>query len=216
MRVEADSPESCSVPAADAGVGCILRTPVSLTGGMVSLLRTYFGSTQRACLEKATFLWSPDDGSSGVYISDEFNWDLKSVGIRPALIVSLEDFSVTDQAATLGRKGVSGQDLETGAFNISSKDIGGFSIQCIAKSKLECWSLAWEVRVFIQSYAHEIGKAYRYSDISVSGIRKPVPLEGSVGYLVAVVGIPFKVVSTFQIVKESLPATTFDLNVEES
>jgi len=183
---------------------------------MVSVLRSYFGSIHRACIEKATFVWSPEIAETGVYISDEFNWDLNAVNVRPALIVSLEDFTVTNQASTIGRRGVSGQDPNTGAFSVSSLDVGGFSIQCISKNKLECWSLAWEVKVFLQSYAHEIGKAYRFSEIEVSGVRKPVPLNEGSGYMTSVVGVQFKIVTTFQISKESLPATTFELAVEVS
>lgn len=196
---------------------CYVRTPVAVTAAFVDLLRTYFGSVHRSCLERGDFLWNEDPNVSHLYIADEFNWDLANVGSRPALVVEVGDVESHGSASTIGRSGLSGM-TPSGGFRISHLDRYSVTVQCIARNKLECWSLAWETKTFLQSFAHEIGRAYRFSDLRVLGVRKPAPVQSDAnkGYMSSSVGVSFNVSTTSSVETESLPATNFGLDVKPS
>jgi hypothetical protein len=213
MRIHGLEPASCPEPAVEAG--CVMRTPTTLAGSMVDVLRTYFGSTHRSTMEKASFLWNERKEVSFLSIEDEFNWNWDDVGSKPALIVALDDLIVGDGSRTIGRNGLSSYLPDSGGSRMSSRESGGFTIQCVARHKLESWSLAWEVKTFLQNYAYEIGRTYRFGSLNVAGIRKPAQVShGGVDYMAAAVGVAFHLTSSFSVEREGLPATHMSLNVE--
>ena len=197
----------------ESKAGCHSRTPVFMTGVMVSLMKQYFGSEERIALEKSTFLWDPDESKSKVYIDDEFNWSLSKVGLRPAIIVGLKDYSNLQDIPSVGRSGMIGYDPVTGNAVYGSVDSSGYDIQCIAKQKLECWSLAWEVKTLLQRYAFEIRKTYRFDHFRVEGIGKPTRISQQEDHLVATVGVSYRIVETWGIQAEKLPVQSVSMKI---
>jgi hypothetical protein len=203
----------CPDTAINMESGCYSRTPVFMTGVMVALMKQYFGSSERIAIEKNTFLWNEDEGLNKVYIDDEFNWSLSKVGLRPAIIVALKDYSNLQDIPSVGRSGMIGYDSKTGSAVYGSIDTCGYDIQCIAKQKLECWSLAWEVKTLLQSYAYEIRKTYRFDHFRVEGIGKPTRLTQQEDHMVATVGVSYRIVETWGIQAEKLPLQSISLNI---
>lgn len=193
--------------------GSPLKTPIYLTGVMVSVMRQYFGSSERISIETATFLWDRDQSKSEIYISDEFNWDLENVGVRPALIVGLGSFSALEAIPTLGRSGLVGYNSETGRFSFGGVGRGSFEIQCVAKQKLECWSLAWEVKMMLQSYATVIQDIYGLRGLDVAGVSKPQKIQEADGYMSAAVTVNFNMVDAWSLRMENLRVQSIDTRV---
>lgn len=187
-----------------------LRTPAWLIGCAVSMMKQYFGSQERICLEKGTFFWSKDREKSQVYIDDDFNWNFQNVGKRPAIIVELGGFDSVEEIPTLGRSGLISHNPETGDFNFAAIEKGNLLFRCIARQKLECWALAWEVKMFLQSYADPIRETYGFKKFSVSGVDAPQKLEEYQEYKVSTVKLPFSMIDAWAITRENLKVQTID------
>lgn len=187
-----------------------LRTPAWLLGSAVSMLKQYFGMPERICLDKATFVWNPKVEDSQVYIDDDFNWNFQNVGQRPAIIVELQGFDNIEEIPTLGRSGLISHNPGTDTFNFASIEKGSLMFRCIAKQKLECWALAWEVKMFLQSYADGIKETYGFKTFRVSGVDAPQKMEEYDEYKVATVKLPFSMIDAWAIRRENLKVQTID------
>lgn len=187
-----------------------LRTPHYLTGAMVSLMKQYFGSKERIALEKATFLWDKSAEKSEVYISDEFNWDFREVGSRPAIIVELGDFSSIEEIPTLGKSGLIGYDPKADSLAFAAIENGTFSFRCVAKQKLEAWSLSWEVKTLLQSYAEIISAEYDFQKFRVASVTRPQKMEEADEYKVSTVSVAFNMIDAWALTMENLKVQTID------
>lgn len=187
-----------------------LRTPVWLTGLMVSMLRQWFGSRERLSIEKARFLWHKEVGKSEVYIADDFNWDFINVQQRPAIVVELDSFSAGEDIESIGRSGMVSWNREHDELNFASIENGRFNIHCIAKQKLEAWALAWEVKMFLATYSDVIKEAYGFKKWKVAGVQKPQPMKEAEEYKAAAVVLQFNMIDAWALKRESLKVQTID------
>lgn len=187
-----------------------LRTPVWLVGCMVSMLRQYFGSADRIALERGTFLWDSKNINSQVYIADDFNWDFENVGQRPALITEISGITNIQEIPTLGRSGLASFDPTTATYNFASIEQGTLLVRAIATSKHECWALAWEAKMFLQSYADALRETYGFKTFHVSKVDPPTPLQEYKEYKVATIHVPFSVIDAWAIQRETLKVQSID------
>lgn len=148
------------------------KTPDVLMGIAVAVLRQHFGCPERITLSGPNkFLWTPDDKSE-VWIAEAYHFDLTTVGQRPAIIVELE----TQQYPQLSTAPLNVESFnpKTGTLNYVAPVNGGWTLHVLSPNYLECWSLAFEVRSFMQTYGPVISKQHGIDRWLVTGLTKPV------------------------------------------
>jgi hypothetical protein len=177
---------------------------------MVSMLRQYFGSKDRIALERGTFLWDEQPSKSQVYIADDFSWDFENVGQRPALIAEISTMNNIQEVPTLGRSGLMSFDPEASTYNFASIEQGTLLVRAIATQKLECWALAWEAKMFLQSYADCLRETYGFKTFTVSKVDPPVRMPEYKEYKVSTVHVPFSMIDAWAIRRENLRVQSID------
>lgn len=187
-------------------------SPAWLIGAGVSICRQWFGSEERLSIEeRPKFLWRENPEESEVYIAEDDNWDFETVGKKPAIIVDLSDVShVAEGAKTIlggdtGGNTLLGHIPESGELIFGSWDSGMLLFRCFAKSRLEAYALAWEVKSLMQSFAAPIEAAYEFKDFEVQSTSRPARMKDPhEGYLVSTVAVRYSIQDTWALTKESL------------
>lgn len=192
-----------------------VRSPIWVIKVFVSLLRQYFGSPERTRLEQGTYIWRDDPDTSEIYIEDEFNWNITSVGKRPALIVTLGGIAESkDTATTLGRSGVVGYDSSNDSYIFASVDQVSLSIQGVSGSKLDSIAVAWEARSFLRTYAMPIEKEYMLHQLSSPNLGNAQKFEEYKDYWATPVNISFNLVDSWALTTESLKVKSIGMTVK--
>jgi hypothetical protein len=192
-----------------------IRTPVWLTGCMISMLQQYFGSDERIALERGTFKWRRVVKDSEVYIADDFNWDFENVGQRPALIVELAGMNQIKEIPTIGQSGLINYNPRTGVYTFATIEEGTLLVRVIGKTKLETWGLAWEAKLFLQTYADALRETYNFKTFRVSKVDPPVPLKEYTEYKAATIHVPFSMIDAWGIRRENLKVQSIDPTLTE-
>lgn len=180
-------------------------------GVMVSILRQYFGGTDRITLEKAQLLWSENATESKVQIDVVDNLKFAETGKRPAMLV---DFDVQNfPHDVLGDM----QDYTgtSGTIEMFNRSIGAFVVECWALKKLEAYSIADEIRYFLQAYRTPIAAAYGFNLLRVAKIEKAVKYHQFDDYWVSRVVIQYEQNEHWGVGQESLKVSNFGLILNE-
>lgn len=198
-------------PFLSQGASCQIKTPVYLLGMGMTLLKQHFGNPDRLSLDKASFLYTDDtkDEKSGLYIGYRDNLDFETVSKRPAIIVDLGDLQFPRDAVG----DLIGYVKETGAVNFQDRTIGAWNFTCLSDKPLEAWSLAGEIKFFIQTYRRFIARVYCMDDIrvmSIGGYQRFQEYKDQSGVRVSV-GMNFQ--QNFGISVESLKVSAVDIQI---
>jgi len=187
------------------------KTPVYLMGLAVSALKQYFGTTDRISLSPDQYLWTNDPATSKLFIAEDYNTNFKVIGQRPALIVGVENFEYP--VFTTAQQNLESYNPVTGTMNFAQPVNGGWTIHILSPSHLECWSLAYEVKAFFQSYSLIMIKNFNFHRILCTAIRKPQQEEEYQKTYHAVVMVQFNFVDYWGITLEALKVKSINIDM---
>lgn len=179
-------------------------------GVMVSLLRQYFGQDDRITLDKARFLWTADRTQSEVQIDTVDNLKFDETGKKPAMLVDFEAQQFPKDV--LGDH--EGYQVD-GTQMMFNRNVGSFLIECWALKKLESYSMADEIRYFLQGYRHPIAKTYRFNTLRVSQVAKAVKYRQFDDYWISRVVVEYEQSEEWGVGIESLKVSRFALALNE-
>lgn len=180
-------------------------------GAMVSILRQYFGSPERITLEKAQLLWDEDIAKTQVQIDVVDNLKFAETGKRPAMLVDFE----TQQFPQDVIGDVHDYSGGTGTVEMFNRNVGAFLLECWAIKKLEAYSIADEIRYFLQAYRAPIADAYGFNMLRVTQVAKAVKYRQFDDYWVARVIVSYEQNEHWGVGIESLKVSNFGVQLNE-
>lgn len=197
-------------PLRDGGrAGSQLRTTNWIAGAFLSMLRQYFGSTERISLEKGRLLWDPDAQVSEVQIDVVDNLRYDEANKHPKILVDIEDQEFTPE--TLGD--VDHYIPESGTVQYLNTSSSFVSVHCWGFQKLEAQSIADEVRYFLQTYRHPLAQHYQLSKLRVTRQIKPVRYNSYKDYWIARVMVQIQNQEGWGVSHEQLKVSAISLGL---
>lgn len=193
--------------------GYRLKTPIYVLSVLVAVFRQYFGSPNRIPSETSKYLWTPDQATSNIWISEEHNADRAVIGKRPALLVNIYGQSYPQQA--IGD--YASHDMANSTsymFNIVDSAI---RFRCISENMLSSMELATEVRYFISGFRHQIEQAFRFDKLRISQVSLTQRIEEYKEYWVTDLTAELKYQEVWGITTENLKVKSVftDLRITE-
>lgn len=183
-----------------------------LAGAMMSILRQYFGTTDRISLEKGRFLWKPvteqDPAAAQGQIQIDVVDNLKfAEGQKyPRILVDVENQEFPHDVI----QDQNGYQSD-GTINYFNQNQSAYAIECWGLKKLEASCIADEVRYFLQAYRHVIADKYQFAFLRVKTLMKPVKYKQFDDYWIARLIVPFAMHEHWGITQESLEVSEFAL-----
>jgi hypothetical protein len=136
------------------------KTPLVITGILVELLRTYFGSNE------GDFRWSSDENSTQIIIEPAFEWNEEVSQKRPACYV---------KRGTLNYNRLVIDDLQNirpieGSITHAVQGMGSAVLMCIGELAGAAERIAEEVSEVMQVYSPVIRQEFNFLDFNVSAV----------------------------------------------
>lgn len=178
---------------------------------LVGILRQYFGQDDRITLEKAKLIWDEDRTKSMVQIDTVDNLKFEESGKKPAILVDFE-------AQQFPRDVIGDMQDYTGTegrMEMMNRNVGAMLIECWALKKMESYSIADEIRYFLQAYRHPIAKAYGFNTLRVAQVAKAVKYRQFDDYWITRAVIEFEQIEQWGVGIESLKVSKFGLALNE-
>lgn len=179
-------------------------------GVMVSVLRQYFGQPDRITIEKATLLWDADITKSKVQIDTVDNLKFDETGKRPAILVDFETQQFPRDV--IGDRQDYQQD---GVWQMFNRNTGAFLLECWGLKKLESYSIADEIRYFLQAYRHQIAETYGFNTLRIAQVMKAVKYRQFDDYWVSRAVVEYEQNEHWGVGIESLKVSHFSMALNE-
>jgi len=182
-----------------------------LVGVMVTILRQYFGTTDRLTFGKANLLWQDDVAKSQVQIDVVDNLIYDESSKYPKILVDLETSQFPQDA--LGD--VASVEGRTGKVHYTNRRVCQYAIECWAPRKMESRAIADEVFFFIQSFRQILMKQYGFISLRAMQTIKPAKYPQYDDYWIARVVINFEKNLNWSVAQEALKISNFTININQ-
>lgn len=179
---------------------------------MVSVLRQYFGSEDRMSLQRSSLKWDRDPNVSKVFIDAEDNQDFRDGDTGPRLLVDLENQGFPRDS--IGDR--NDYDPLSGQENFTMRMESAYLIEAWSNKKLEAWTMADEVRIFIHTYRMVIAHQYGFNFLRPSQVVKPVKSRVYEDYWISRIIVSFDISDNWGAMQEQLKAGPITLDLQAS
>lgn len=179
---------------------------------MVSVLRQFFGQTDRLSLEKASIKWDPDVSQSGVQIDIVDNVVFQEGQKFPKILVDME----TQEYPRDFIGDLDNYVQETAMRVYTVRQQSAFSIECWGLKKLEAMAIGDEVRYFLQTYRKEISDKYCLATLRPKALIKPMKTKLYDDYWITRLIVEYEMNETWGVAAEALKVSSFTVSLNES
>ncbi len=187
------------------------RTSTWAAGVMVSILQQYFKQDDRIVLEKATLLWQSDITTTQVQIDVADNIKFVQGQKYPKISVDVGDQDFPEDV-----KGDFNGYQANGQVNYWNMMKSDFLIECYGLKKLECRTIADEVRYFLQGFRHPIMQTYGLEKLRVQKSSRPIKVPLQDDYWKSALLVEFQAQEVWGTTQESLRLSAARLNLKTS
>lgn len=194
----------------------VVASPITMVEIFVSVLRQYFGSTDRLRLDRGSFMWNPDPAKSEIFITsghpkDHLNNETDGVGFA----VEHQDLESKEIKSVLGgnMNNALQYDQVTGEVIYGSFTESMIYIWVVGREYNEALALGYEALTLFKTFAPVIKRTYELDALSVVKMTSPKKTQEKVPKYAGAVIVPYSVLDAWAVKPENLPVKTLDIKL---